>query len=107
MLWLAGPAEAKRVAELTGMSRAAVSALVKTLEREGLVCRRQVAHDRRSVQLALTEVGRVAIADAFAAHNAREQDWVGVLSESEVVTLIGLLGKLMAGSARIAARRRS
>ena len=28
VLWLAGPAEAKRVAELTGMSRAAVSALV-------------------------------------------------------------------------------
>ena len=37
VLWLAGPTEAKRAAELSGMSRAAVSALVKMLERDGLV----------------------------------------------------------------------
>ena len=35
-LWLTAPVESKRVAELTGMSRAAVSALVATLERDGL-----------------------------------------------------------------------
>src|SRR3954471_7644254 len=36
VLWLAGPLESRHAARLAGMSRAAVSALVKTLERDGL-----------------------------------------------------------------------
>ena len=36
VLRTAGPAEARQVAKLSGMSRAAVSALVNTLERDGL-----------------------------------------------------------------------
>lgn len=107
VLWLAGPAEAKRVAELSGMSRAAVSALVNTLERDGLVSRRQGERDRRAVQLALTSAGHEAITSAFAAHNEREQAWAGMLSERELATLIGLLEKLMAGAKLAAARRRS
>ena len=42
VLWLAGPLESRHAARLAGMSRAAVSALVKTLERDGLVTRTQV-----------------------------------------------------------------
>ena len=38
-LWVAGPMEAKRAAELSGMSRQAVSSLVNTLHRDGLVVR--------------------------------------------------------------------
>ena len=107
VLWLAGPGEAKRVAELSGMSRAAVSALVNTLERDGLVTRRQADHDRRAVQLSLTGAGREAIIGAFRAHNEREQAWAGILTDPERATFVGLLEKLMAGSATIAARRRA
>jgi DNA-binding MarR family transcriptional regulator len=106
VLWLAGPAEAKRVAELAGMSRAAVSALVNTLERDGLVTRRQAEHDRRAVRLSLTPAGHDAITSAFRAHNQREQAWAGVLTEPERATLVALLEKLMAGAADVAARRR-
>jgi DNA-binding MarR family transcriptional regulator len=106
VLWLAGPAEAKRVAELSGMSRAAVSALVNTLERDELVTRRKAEHDRRAVQLSLTQAGHDAITSAFRAHNDREQAWAGVLTAPEQAALIALLEKLMAGADGVAARRR-
>ncbi len=106
VLWLAGPAEAKRVAELSGMSRAAVSALVNTLERDGLVSRRQSDHDRRAVQLSLTSAGHEAITNAFLAHNEREQAWAATLTDAERDTLVALLEKLMGGAVKAATKRR-
>ncbi|HXV91720.1 MAG TPA: MarR family winged helix-turn-helix transcriptional regulator [Pseudonocardia sp.] len=106
VLWLSGPLEAKHVAALSGMSRAAVSALVNTLERDGLVTRRRAGHDRRSVELSLTETGRARFAEAFAAHNEREQTWASALTAEEVDTLTGLLEKLMASPVAAAANRR-
>ena len=107
VLWLAGPAEPTRIAELTGMSRAAVSALIKTLERDGLLLRSPAESDRRSVRLSLTDLGRKAIAGAFAAHNEREQDWAATLSTSEQEQLTRLLEKMIAGPAAAVARRRA
>lgn len=106
VLWLAGPLESRRVAALSGMSRAAVSALVKTLERDGLVSRSRAAHDGRAVALDLTASGRTRFAAAFAAHNARERRWASALSDDEVDTLTGLLEKLMGGEVAAAANRR-
>lgn len=106
VLWLAGPLESKRVAELSGMSRAAVSALVNTLERDGLVSRSQAEHDRRAVQLNLTDAGHQAIAGAFQEHNEREQAWAGALSKPEQTILIGLLEKLMHGAEAAASKKR-
>ncbi|MEU6375449.1 MarR family transcriptional regulator [Streptomyces sp. NPDC046909] len=105
-VWLSGPVEAKKVAELSGMSRAAVSALVNTLERDGLVSKERAPYDGRAVQLTLTEAGRAAIASAFRAHNEREQEWASSLSEEEQHTLIDLLGKLTAHSTHFQARHR-
>ena len=106
VLSLAGPLEAKRVAQLSGMSRAAVSALVNTLERDGLVARRKAVPDRRSVELSLTDAGREAFAAAFVAHNDRERTWASALSEGEVDQLTALLEKLMASPVAAAANRR-
>ncbi|PRX45193.1 DNA-binding MarR family transcriptional regulator [Prauserella shujinwangii] len=106
VLWIAGPLESKRVAELSGMSRAAVSALVNTLERDGLVSRRQADHDRRAVQLSLTDTGRETIVGDYHAHNEREQAWATTLDPAERAQLVGLLEKLMAGAATAAAKRR-
>ncbi|MFF3573937.1 MarR family winged helix-turn-helix transcriptional regulator [Nocardia jiangxiensis] len=106
VLWLAGPLEAKRVAELSGMSRAAVSALLATLERDGLIDKTRAEYDRRAVQIALTDAGHAAIVDAFADHNDRERAWAGALSAPERQILIGLLGKLMHGVNDTASRKR-
>ena len=106
-LWLTSPVEAKKVAELTGMSRAAVSALVNTLEKDGLISRKRAEYDLRAVELSLTDAGREAITEAFSAHNEREQEWAGSLSEEEQHTLIDLLNKLTAHSVSFDARQRN
>ena len=106
VLWLAGPMEGKRIAELSGMSRAAVSALVKTLERGEMVLRCQDEQDRRVFSFELTEAGREAIVGAYAAHNEREQAWAAALSRPERTILIGLLEKLAAGAVSAEAKRR-
>jgi DNA-binding MarR family transcriptional regulator len=106
VLWLAGPLEAKRVAHLSGMSRAAVSALANTLERDGLVSRKPAEHDRRSVLLELTGTGREAVTNTFAEHNEREQAWANTLSKPEQAELIGLLEKLAASETAAEAKRR-
>ena len=106
VLWLTAPLEAKRVAQLSGMSRAAVSALVNTLERDGLVARRTAGHDRRAVELTLTDAGRETMASAFAAHHERERIWASALSDAEVTTLTHLLEKMMRGPVAETAKRR-
>lgn len=105
-LWMTGPLEAKRVAQLSGMSRAAVSALVNTLERDGLVSRQQADHDRRAVLLNLTETGHQAISSTFSRHNEREQAWANSLTAAERHMLIGLLEKLATSPAATEAKRR-
>ncbi|MGW1786808.1 MarR family winged helix-turn-helix transcriptional regulator [Streptomyces sp. NPDC002143] len=105
-IWLSGPVEARKVAELSGMSRAAVSALMRTLERDGLVSKERAAYDGRAVQLRLTGAGLEAITSAFRAHNEREQEWARSLSEEEQRTLIDLLSKLAAHSTHFGARHR-
>ncbi|MEU3274977.1 MarR family transcriptional regulator [Saccharomonospora sp. NPDC006951] len=107
VVWLAGPLESKRVAALSGMSRAAVSALVNTLEKAGLVSRRPSPHDRRAVVLALTPEGHEVITRDYLAHNEREQAWADSLTPGERRTLIGLLDKLMTGRAAREANRRT
>lgn len=106
VLWLIAPLEAKRVAQLSGMSRAAVSALVNTLERDGLVARRTAGHDRRAVELSLTGAGRDTMASAFAAHHERERIWASALSDDEITTLTDLLEKMMRGPVAETAKRR-
>lgn len=106
-LWLAGPMEAKTTAEISGMSRAALSALLNTLERDGLVLRERATHDRRALQLSLTEAGYHAILGGFRAHNRRESAWAEALEPEERHELVRLLNKLMAGSTDAQAKFRN
>lgn len=97
-VWVAGPSESRRVATQSGMSRAAVSSLTKTLSAAGLLARTSDDTDGRSVILSLTDRGSEALEAAFRAHNAREEQWAGLLTADEVATLTGLLAKLAAGA---------
>ncbi|MER5907137.1 MarR family transcriptional regulator [Streptomyces mirabilis] len=105
-IWLSAPVEAKKAAELSGMSRAAVSAL-NTLERDGLLRKERAACDGRAVGLSLTDSGQEAITSAFLAHNKQEQEWAGPLSEDETRTMVELLGQLTAHSVDFDARHRA
>lgn len=93
-MWISGPLDGKTAAALSGMSRAAVSNLVNTLERDGLVHRDPHPEDARAVLLSLTEQGERALRDTFRDHNAREAAWAGALEPAERRDLVRLLAKL-------------
>ncbi|MGW0662009.1 MarR family winged helix-turn-helix transcriptional regulator [Streptodolium elevatio] len=106
VLWLAGPTEGKRIAEMSGMSRAAISSLANTLEKQGLVAREPAPHDGRAVTLRLTEAGEGALAAAYRAQNARERQWAEALTDAERATFVELLGKVAAHATGDWVRRR-
>jgi DNA-binding MarR family transcriptional regulator len=93
-LWIAGPLESRRAAQLTGMSRAAVSSLTKTLSASGLLQRSPNAHDRRSHLLSMTGSGQRAIEATFVKHNLRETEWANLLTRHEQDVLNTVLTKL-------------
>jgi DNA-binding MarR family transcriptional regulator len=93
-LWISGPLEPSRLAELSGMSRQAVSSLAKTLETDGLVERRAAEHDARSILLSITAEGERRLTTVFHDHNRREAEWANTLDRDERAALTRLLGKL-------------
>ncbi|WP_042383956.1 MarR family winged helix-turn-helix transcriptional regulator [Streptacidiphilus melanogenes] len=95
-LWLLGPTQPARLAEISAMSRAAVTNAVNTLERDGLVERRPVPDDRRAVEAALTPKGEQAVREAFADQTRREQQWFTALSPDERSVLTDLLVRVLA-----------
>ncbi|WP_168583007.1 MarR family winged helix-turn-helix transcriptional regulator [Gephyromycinifex aptenodytis] len=95
VLWLAGDLEPRRVAELTGLTRAAVSNHLGPLLREGLLHREPAAHDGRSVILSLSTRGEREIQSLFAAQHEREVAWTAALTQDEQATLVRLLDKLV------------
>jgi DNA-binding MarR family transcriptional regulator len=105
--WLAGPLEAKKAAELTGMSRAAVSNLANTLVADGLLDRNPGTRDGRSVLLSLTEPGSREIVEVFRAQNEREYEWTSALTETEQRILVMLLDKLITNRGQFDVRGRN
>lgn len=98
MLAVAGPLDSSSLARATGMSRAAVSAMTKTLERDGWLERSRSAGDGRAVVLALTPEGRARTPDLFQALNERESAWASGLSPADRRELIRLLRVVLAGA---------
>lgn len=107
VLWLAGKMEPHRLAEVAGMSRAAVSNLVRPLCEQGILVRESHPDDGRAVLLSLTPAGHAAARSAYLAQNVREAEWVSVLTPAERVKLVRLLGKLVDGRSDIDPQTRS
>jgi DNA-binding MarR family transcriptional regulator len=93
-LWVLGPVHSKTAAASSGMSRPAVTALVRTLERDGLIHKLGDPVDGRSVVIALTREGHDRLSEAFRHHNEREQQWLAALTSEEQTALISILSKL-------------
>lgn len=79
----------RRLAELTGMNRRAISRMVARLQTEGLISTRQSTSDRRAVDIVATDVGarrltalRVSVDEFF-----RRSAWLA----SEITTGLGPL----------------
>ena len=95
-LWISGPLEPRDLARLSAVTRASISSVLNTLERDGLVERRRESTDRRVVTVVLTTTGRRAVSGAFREHNARESAWLAPLSRAERNTLGDLLHRVLA-----------
>jgi MarR family transcriptional regulator, negative regulator of the multidrug operon emrRAB len=106
VVWLAGPLEPRRAAELAGVTKAAVSNLAKALIADGLLMSTPSDSDGRSVRLALTETGRTQMQALFAEQHLREQAWTAALTPAEQRVLITLLNKLIAGRTDFDVHRR-
>jgi DNA-binding MarR family transcriptional regulator len=95
-VWVSGPLEPRTIAHLSGISRAAVSSVLNTLERDGLVERARDQTDRRLVTVRLTASGRRRMDSTFKRQNRREQELLAPLQPKELTTLTGLLRRLLA-----------
>lgn len=96
LLWVAGPMESFEIARLAGLTRAAISSAVNTLERDGLVDRRRESDDRRVVTVYLTDDGAARLEAAYRAQNVRERELFGDLTDAELTTLTEVMRRISA-----------
>ncbi|GAA4752764.1 hypothetical protein GCM10023350_42580 [Nocardioides endophyticus] len=91
LLWAIGPMEARQLSRLSGSSRATISSVLNTLERDGLVARDRSESDRRQVLVRLTEEGASRLLNGLRAQAERDRLWFAVLSPDEQHELSRLL----------------
>lgn len=96
LVWIGGPMESYEIARLAGLSRAAISSAVNTLERDGLVERRRESDDRRVVTVYLTDDGATRLEQAYRIQNQRERQLFSGLSDEELTTLTELMRQVSA-----------
>lgn len=109
-LWGRCRAEDKRDAPLspaelaahTGVTRATITGLVDTLERDGLVTRTPDPEDRRMMAVGLTPRGEKLLQKVLPSHFQKLTSLLEPLSEAERKTLVRLLTKILARAAAIA-----
>lgn len=94
--WIHDQLEPRELARLSGVSRAAVSGVLKTLERDGLVERNREQADRRLVTVRVTEDGEALLRETYAAQNRREVEHFASLRPEQVEQLHSLMQKLLA-----------
>ncbi len=86
----------KRVAEILGRSVSTTSRLLDQLVEDGLVSRREDAHDRRAKRIAITEQGRTLIAMLERQGAARQiavMEYLSVEEQADVARVLALLAE--------------
>jgi DNA-binding MarR family transcriptional regulator len=86
------------------VTRATVTGLIDTLEKQGLVRRRPSPDDRRMMLIEPTERADDVLAEVWAVHFPAQTAMMSALSDRDKQTLIQLLGKLQASLEPSAAR---
>ncbi|HEX8372798.1 MAG TPA: MarR family transcriptional regulator [Chthoniobacterales bacterium] len=87
----ASPAE---LAEKSGVTRATMSGLLDTMERDGLVTRNASATDRRAVEVVLTAAGEELVEAILPGYFARVEEMISPLDAAERKTFVSLLQKI-------------
>lgn len=89
-----GPHTPAGLADAAGVTRATMTGLVDTLERDGLVKRDPDPVDRRMMSIRLTAKGERFLHDLLPGHFKVIAEMMAPLSETERRTLVRLLGKI-------------
>ena len=90
-----GPRTPAKLADAAGVTRATMTGLVDTLERDGLVRRVPDKEDRRMMSVVLTPKARQFLSDMLPGHFQLMAALTSTLSESERQTLVALLNKVI------------
>lgn len=94
-VWVFGELEPRQIAALSGVTRAAVSGVLNTLERDGLAERSRDQADRRLVTVRLSQLGDQKVQDAYRAQNKREGVHFNSLSADELAVFSQIMRKLL------------
>lgn len=92
---VAGPLEPGQIARLAGVTRASISAVLNTLERDGFATRVRKSRDRRVVTIELTERGREAVVEGYRRQHQVEQEWLGALTPTQLARFNTTLRRLL------------
>jgi DNA-binding MarR family transcriptional regulator len=93
------PAE---LADLSGVTRATMTGLIDTLERDGLVVRVPDPNDRRMMSVRLTSKGEARLKEILPEHFRRMAVLMSGLTDNERKTLVRLLQKIQEQAATFA-----
>ena len=85
------------VANQLSMDKMMVSSVVKTLETRGLIQRKPSKTDGRAFRLEVTRQARELLMLATPAAESVDEAFFGALAKSERATLVGFLGRILAG----------
>lgn len=91
----AHPRTPAELADLSHVTRATMTGLIDTLERDGLVTREPDLADRRMLSVTLTAKGRSVLQAILPPHFKRMAALMAPLTPDERKTLVQLLGKIM------------
>jgi DNA-binding MarR family transcriptional regulator len=99
----AGPRTPAELADAAGVTRATMTGLIDTLERDGLVRREPDPDDRRMMSVRLTPKAEDFVAALLPAHFRIMARLMAPLSETERKTLVALLTKILQSASELTA----
>lgn len=97
-----GPRTPAELADAAGVTRATMTGLIDTLERDGFVVREPDPSDRRMLLVRLTKKAENFLVRFLPIHFRGASEVMAALSESERKTLVRLLGKIQQQAATLA-----
>jgi DNA-binding MarR family transcriptional regulator len=90
-----GPLTPAELADASSVTRATMTGLIDTLERDGFVKREPDPDDRRMMSVKLTAKGRTLLDDILPGHFRNMSEMMSLLTEVERKTLVRLLNKIL------------
>jgi DNA-binding MarR family transcriptional regulator len=97
-VWVMGELEPREIARLSGVSRAAVSGVLATLERSGWIIKTKEQADRRLITVRLTGEGERVLQESYSDQQVREAEIFGRVGVAELRAFTATMRSLLASA---------